>query len=97
MKPADMWVYTFFPSRVGGFVSFFSFIFSLTSAVWMVGGEKAGETHLHLPQARGGRDAAESLVLRGDHSGQATANGWWWGWRAARHATGRRQEVAGHC
>lgn len=26
------------------------------------------ETHLPLPQAHGGRDAAESLVLRGDHT-----------------------------
>lgn len=34
----------------------------------MVGGGKVRETHLPLPQAHGGRDAAESLVLRGDHT-----------------------------
>lgn len=63
----------------------------------MVGGGKARETHLPLPQAHGRRDAAESLVQPGDYSGQATANRWWWGLRAARHATGWRQEVAGRC
>lgn len=51
-----------------GFCFFFFFYFFLTSAVWMVGGGKVRETHLPLLQASGGRDAAESLVLRGDHT-----------------------------
>lgn len=66
---------------------FFSFIFSLTSAVSMVGGGKARETHLPLPQAHGCRDAAESLVRPGDYSGQATAN--WWGGFESRSSCNR--------
>ena len=54
MKPADMWVYTFFPSGVGVFVSFFFFYFLPHKCCLDARGRK------------GGRDAAESLALRGD-------------------------------
>lgn len=53
MKPTDMWVYTFFPSEAGVFVSFSKFIFSLTSTVWMVGGGKVREPHVPLLHAHG--------------------------------------------
>lgn len=62
-----MWVYTFFPREAGVF----------PHKCCLDGrGRKVRELCLPLPQAHGRRDAAESLVLHGDHT-QAGGGGVW--------------------